>query len=106
MKRSFAFALLAVAAWFPPTRAEHANIDLRVIQLDPRTGQNRSEVNTFADQEPPLGGTLPRPLVKVKINEPLVLQFFLTNAYPHGEKKDVAVRFFVVRAEKPRQKTL
>ena len=32
------------------------------------------------------------------------MQFFLTNTYPHGVKKDVSVRYFLVREEKARQK--
>ncbi len=38
------------------------------------------------------------------MNEPLVLQFILTNAYPHGELKEVTVRYYLVREEKAGQK--
>src|SRR6266446_1518415 len=54
----------------------------------------RHEFSVIAhmDTEPPEGGRNPRPLLKVKIKEPLELQFVLTNDYPHGEKKNVTVR--------------
>ena len=52
------------------------------------------------------GGLLPRPLLKVKAGDPLVLQFFFTNTYPHGEIKGATVSYFVVREEKPRQKNV
>jgi hypothetical protein len=106
MTRVVAITLLALAAWPLAARAEHANIDLRVIRLDPNTGASADETTAYADTEPPLGGILPRPLAKVKVNEPLALQFILTNTYPHGENKDVTVRYFVVREEKARQKNL
>lgn len=100
------FALLALAALPLAARAEHANIDLRLVRIDPDTGGSIEETTATADQEPPAGGVNPRPLAKVKAGEPLVLQFFLTNTYPHGEIKDVGVRYCVVREEKPRQKLL
>ena len=56
------------------------------------------------DREPPAGGRNERPLAKVKAGEPLALQFFLTNTYPHGVKKDVTVRYYVVREGKRGQK--
>ena len=40
------------------------------------------------------------------MGEPLVLQFILTNTYPHGEKKDVRIRYFVVREAKAKQKAV
>ena len=43
-------------------------------------------------------------MAKVTAGQPLVLQFFLTNTYPHGVKKNVTVRDFVVREEKIGQK--
>lgn len=85
------------------SRAEHARIDLRVQRLGPND-QVKDEASAHADREPPSGGLEPRPLFKVRSAEPLVLQFFLTNTYPHGEKKDVTVRWYVVREEKLGQK--
>lgn len=70
--------------------AEHAYINLQVIGPD---GQQEAS----ADEEPPAGGVNPRPRMVVKAGDPLVLQFLLTNAYPHGLVKGVTVRYFVVR---------
>jgi hypothetical protein len=99
-------AVLFLVALPLAVRAEHASIDLRLIRLDAANGQTLEETDAHADQEPPAGGVNPRPLAKVKAGEPLVLQFFLTNTYPHGENKDVGVHYYVVREEKPRQKML
>ena len=82
-----------------PLRAEHAVIDLRIIGPE-------SEVSAGSDQEPPVGGVNPRPLLKVHVGDPLVLQFILTNVYPHGRIKGVKVRYYVVRVDKVRQKTV
>jgi hypothetical protein len=101
------FLVVIVLGAFPlSVRAEHANIDLRVYHLDPATRQIKGQSSASADEDPPPGGVNPRPLLKVKAGEPLVLQFFYTNTYPHGPVKDVAVRYFVAREEKPRQKSL
>jgi hypothetical protein len=106
MNRLLAGALLCLAAYPPAARAEHANIDLKVFRLDPSSGMTVEEASASADQEPPAGGVQPRPLFKVKANEPLVLQFILVNTYPHGVNKNVTVRYFVVREHAPRQKEL
>ncbi len=82
-----------------PLRAEHAVIDLRVIG-------HEAEVSAGSDQEPPAGGVNPRPLIKTRVGDPLVLQFILTNVYPHGNIKGVKVRYYVVRVDKVRQKTV
>lgn len=100
------FALLALLALPLTARSEHARIDLRVLRSGPNTNQAPGEASAHADQEPPAGGSEPRPLFKAKAGEPLVLQFFLTNTYPHGDLKNVTVRWYVVREEKARQKTL
>lgn len=97
-------ALLALALGLASVHAEHANITLRLMQLDPTTGMTKAEVAAKADAEPPQGGLEPRPLLKVKAHDPLVAQFFFVNTYPHGVNKDVTVRYFVVRQEKIRQK--
>ncbi len=86
--------------------AEHANINLRILRLDVESGKTSDEVKAPADEEPPGGGINPRPVFKAKINEPLVLQFILTNTYPHGELKDVTIRYFLVREDKIGQKKL
>jgi hypothetical protein len=86
--------------------AEHANINLRVMRVDAESGKSLDEAQAAADEEPPAGGITPRPVFRVKINEPLVLQFILTNAYPHGELKNVTVRYFVAQEDKAGQKKL
>ncbi len=106
MKRRCLFALLALALWPLSGRSEHANIDLRAIRLAPGDGQAQEEASAHADQEPPAGGHNPRPLLKVKVGEPLALQFVLTNTYPHGDIKGAIVRYYVVREEKAGQKAL
>jgi hypothetical protein len=100
-------ACLALIAWPLSAHAEHANIDLKLIHLDPDTGVEGEEAaSAAADQEPPQGGRNERPLAKVKAGEPLALRFFLTNTYPHGVKKDVTVRYYIVREEKRGQKNV
>jgi hypothetical protein len=86
--------------------AEHASIKLRILRIDAETGKVREEAEAAADEEPPAGGINPRPMFKAKANEPLMMQFILTNAYPHGELKDVTVRYFLVRADRAGQKVL
>jgi hypothetical protein len=106
MKWPCLLALAALILWPLPARTEHARIDLRAIRLDVKAGQSPNEASASADTEPPLGGLQLRPLFQAKAGEPLALQFVLTNTYPHGVKKDVTVRFFVAREDRPRQKTL
>jgi hypothetical protein len=88
-----ALPLLLVAAIPAVAVAEHAAIKLQVIGP---AGQQEAS----ADQEPPPGGVNPRPRLTVKSGDPLVLNFILTNVYPHGLLKDVNVRYFVVRTDK------
>ncbi len=107
MRLSCLLAALALVAWPLSARAEHARIELKVIHLDPDSGAEGDSVSApGADTEPPAGGRNPRPLAKVKAGEPLALQFFLTNTYPHGVKRDVTVRYFVAREAKRGQKEL
>ena len=106
MRLRFLLVLAVLAFAVYAARAEHASIDLRVLQFDPATGSLRGQASASADTDPPVGGLHPRPLLMVKANEPLVLQFFYTNTYPHGEVKDVTIRYFVVREEKAGQKVL
>jgi hypothetical protein len=86
--------------------AEHASIDLRVYRYDLASGSIKDQAHASMDSDPPVGGLNPRPLLRVKAKEPLVLQFFYTNTYPHAEVKDVTIRYFVVREEKARQKNV
>jgi hypothetical protein len=83
-------AIFVVAAVGPAARAEHAVIKLEITGPD---GKQES----FADQEPPLGGIKRRPRMAVKHGAPLVFEFFLTNAYPHKQIEGVTVRYFVLR---------
>lgn len=99
-------ALSTLLAWPLIASAEHAKIDLCVLRAEPESGTTTDEATATADQEPPVGGVKARPLFKVKASEPLVLQFIFTNTYPHGEVKDVTVRYFVVREDKAGQKHL
>ena len=95
---------LALAALPLAARAEHARIDLQLIQIDPATGADGDSVAANSDTDPPPSGFNERPVAKVKADEPLVLQFVYTNTYPHGIIKDAGVRYFVVREDKVGQK--
>ena len=95
--------LLTVALAAP---AEHAEIALRLARLDPATGQTMGEIVAAADEEPPAGGVKARPQFRAKPGEPLQVQFFFTNTYPHDVLKDVRIRYFVARIDKVGQKTL
>ena len=107
MKRlSWLAACVALAALPLSARAEHARIDLNLSRVDADGGVVGDAVSAAADQEPPPGGYNERPVAKFKAGEPLALQFVLTNTYPHGVKKDVTVRYYVVREEKPGQKNV
>ena len=85
--------------WFAaaPARAEHAKITLEVS-----TAQGQE--TAFVDQTPPASGKNPRPLVRAKVNEPVKVQYVLTNIYPHKTLEDVVVHFFVVPQKKAGQK--
>lgn len=106
MRLRLLIPVLAVALLPLAADGEHANIVLRVLRVDLETGKTSDEVKAAADEEPPLGGINPRPVFKAKAGESLLLQFILTNAYPHGELKDVTVRYFLVRQDKIGQKKL
>jgi hypothetical protein len=106
MKRYCVLAMLGLMGWVLTAHAEHAHIKLRVFRMDPESGQSRDEIAATADQEPPAGGVLERPLLKVKAGDPLVLQFIYDNAYPHGLTKNVRIRYFVTRVEKVKQKVM
>ena len=77
----------------PALHAEHARIDLRV-------SSEGKEVSATADQEPPAGGRNTPPVLKVHVNKPLIMQFFLTNTYPHAVIDRVTVLYSVVRRDK------
>lgn len=77
--------------------AEHAQIDLKVISPD-------KTVSAVSDRTPPVGGLNRRPVMTVKVGDPLIFQYFLTNVYPHGVLKNVKVLYYVVRINKVGQK--
>lgn len=85
--------LAVMFAATPTLKAEHAKIDLQV------SGQGK-KATASADRTPPVGGLNNPPVLKVAIKEPLVLQFILTNKYPHGVLEHVTVRYYVVRVDK------
>lgn len=91
LRAMVAISVLFVAA--PSLLAEHARIDLRV-------SSQQKEVRASADEDPPPGGLNEPPVIHVAVNQPLVLQFILTNAYPHGMLKNVTVRYYIVPATK------
>lgn len=78
-------------------RGEHAAITLTV-----ETGQKTVEAHD--DDEPPIGGYDKRKVQQVKAGSPLVMQFLLTNVYPHEIRKDVVVLYYVIRIAKAQQK--
>jgi hypothetical protein len=78
----------------PELYAEHARIDLRVIGLEGK------EVTATSDTDPPAGGRNIPPVFKVKVNQPLVLQFFFTNTDPHHDIDQVQIRYYVMRVDK------
>ena len=80
-------------------RAEHAKIHLEV----PLAASN---VAAYVDQTPPEWGKNPRPVIKAKVNEPIRIQFMLTNVYPHKTLENVVVHFFIARQKKVGQKEL
>jgi hypothetical protein len=93
------FALLSSALVLPWARAEHAKIELEV-------SGRRGQVTAHVDQTPPEWGKNPRPVLKVRPDEPVKVQFMLTNIYPHKTLENVVVHFFVVRQEKVGQKEI
>jgi len=83
----------------PSVRAEHAKINLEVS-----TG--RENVAAFVDQTPPEWGKNPRPVIKARVNEPIRVQYLLTNIYPHKTLENVVVHFFIARQKKVGQQEL
>ena len=60
----------------------------------------------IVDQTPPDWGKNPRPVIKAKVNEPIRIQYLLTNVYPHKTLENVVVHFFIARQNKVGQKEL
>jgi hypothetical protein len=91
--------MLMVCAMTSAARAEHAKIN-----LDVSTG--RDNVSAFVDQTPPESGKNPRPVIKATVNEPIRVQYLLTNVYPHKTLENVVVHFFIAPQKKVGQKEL
>src|SRR5262245_11808305 len=104
--RRIILGLAIVAFSAPLARAEHARIDLSVSQRDSETGVPKKLATASMDVEPPLGGINNRPLAKARAREPMVLEFFFTNTYPHATIKAARVRYFIVRVDKIGQKNV
>ena len=92
-------AILAIATVDLEARAEHAKINLDV-------SVGRETISAHVDQTPPDSGKNPRPVLKVKVNEPIRIKYVLTNVYPHKTLENVVVHFYVARQEKVGQKEL
>jgi hypothetical protein len=95
----FMTSILTVIASASQVRAEHAKIN-----LDVATGGNN--VSAFVDQTPPEWGKSPRPVIKAKLNDPVRINYLLTNIYPHKTLENVVVHFFIARQQKVGQKEL
>ncbi|HLJ53661.1 MAG TPA: hypothetical protein VKT77_01410 [Chthonomonadaceae bacterium] len=77
--------------------AEHFDMQLRVFTADKSA---QSEMDTT----PPIGGVNPRPVLKVRADEPFRVTWRLKNSSPHGALKGVTIHFFVVKEAKTGQK--
>jgi hypothetical protein len=101
MPRSIAFLLPLVTflAMASEVHAEHAKINLEVTV-------GRETTTAHVDQTPPDSGKSPRPVVKAKVNEPIKINYLLTNVYPHKTLENVVVHFYVARQNKVGQKEL
>jgi hypothetical protein len=82
-----------------PLRAEHAKINLEV-------SGPAGQVSASVDQTPPAWGKNPRPVLKVKANERIRINFLLTNLYPHKKLENVVVHFFIAPEKEPGQHDL
>jgi hypothetical protein len=101
MTRSIVFLTLTVALLTVSVdaRAEHAKINLEVTV-------GREIATAHVDQTPPESGKNPRPVVKAKVNEPIRVNYLLTNVYPHKTLENVVVHFYIARQTRVGQKEL
>ena len=81
-----------------PLRAEHFDIKLLAAGPDGVTQQ------AYADQSPPEGGLNPRPVLKARVGDEIVVQFVMTDVYPHGAAPGAGVHYYVVRERELGQK--
>ncbi len=93
-----AAALVLAIGFAVRLRAEHFDIKLIAAGPDGVTQQ------AFADQSPPEGGLIPRPLLKVRAGDRITMQFIMTNVYPHGMAAGAGVHYFVVKERELGQK--
>jgi hypothetical protein len=91
--------LVLVFASTSELRAEHAKISLEVSAAG-------EHVTAFVDQTPPESGKNPRRVLKARVNEPIRINYMLTNVYPHKTLENVVVHFFVAPQKKVGQKEL
>jgi hypothetical protein len=101
MSRPSMFLAVPMMAFMLTTRvrAEHAKISLEVATA-------REQVTAFVDQTPPESGKNPRRVLKAKVNEPIRINYLLTNVYPHKTLENVVVHFFIAQQKKVGQKEL
>jgi hypothetical protein len=78
--------------------AEHFDIKLLAVGPDGVSQQ------AYADQAPPEGGLNPRPVLKARAGSEIVVQFIMTNVYPHGAAANAGVHYYVVRERELGQK--
>ncbi len=99
MYRPLTYAAFVLATCGTLARAEHAKINLEVASpTDKQTA--------FMDQTPPESGKNPRPVLKAKVGEPIRIQWYFTNVYPHKTLENVVCHFYVARQERVGQKDM
>ncbi len=96
---AYVSGIVSVCTIVCPVRAEHAKITLEVSAS---TGQ----VSASVDQTPPEWGKNPRPVLKARVNEPIRINFLLTNVYPHKTLANVVVHFYIALEKKTGQHEL
>ena len=102
MKRRFTLSAIAglFIALVVVLRAEH--FDIKLVAAGPDGASQQA----FADQSPPEGGLIPRPVLNLRAGDRITMQFIMTNVYPHGLAKGAGVHYYVVREKDIGQKTL
>jgi hypothetical protein len=93
-----AWTALACLAAPAVLHAEH--FDIRLLAKGP----DGVTIEAYADQSPPVGGLNPRPTLKARVGDQIVVQFTMANVYPHGITTNAGVRYFLVMEEQIGQK--
>jgi hypothetical protein len=91
-------ALLVLAA---ATRLNAEHFDIRLTATAGGISREAS-----ADQSPPIGGLNARPILKVRAEEVIQIQFIMANVYSHDQAPDAGVRYYVVREREAGQKVV